>query len=157
MDNVVPFLPLATQIVPEAQINTRRISDLLNSAFIDHETEQDGALYVMDAVAFPLWLTVDHDTKLILMFTYIEPGDEVKFDWLDKVNTLNASITLPQYSYRDGCMWGRYGLTYDGGLCVCHLIKTLRRFAGAFRTAVEELELSPRRPDLKQEIPGDSQ
>ena len=71
MDNVVPFLPLATQVVPEDQINTRRISDLLNSAYIDHATEQDGALYVMDAIAFPLWLTVDQDTKLILMFTYI--------------------------------------------------------------------------------------
>ena len=116
-------------------------------AYIDHETEQYGALYVVDAVAFPLWLTVDQDTKLILMFTYIEPGDEVKVDWLDKVNTLNASIMLPQFSYRDGCMWGRYYLTYDDGLCVRHLIKMLRRFAGAFRTAVEELELSSKRPD----------
>ena len=111
----------------------------------------------MDAVAFPLWLTVDQDTKLILMFTYIEPGNEVKFDWLDKVNTLNASITLPQFSFYDGCMWGRYCLTYDGGLCVRHLIKTLRRFAGAFRTAVEELELSPKRPDPKHEILNDPQ
>ena len=139
MDNVVPFLPLVTQIISDDQINTRRISDLLNSAYIDHETEQDGALYVMDGVAFPLWLTVDQDTKLILMFTYIEPGNEVKFDWLDKVNTLNASIMLPQFSYHDGCMWGRYSLTYDGGLCVRQLIKMLRRFSGAFRTAVEEL------------------
>ena len=67
MENVVPFFPLITQIISDDQINTRRISDLLNSAYIDHGTEQDGALYVMDAVAFPLWLTVDHDTKLILM------------------------------------------------------------------------------------------
>ena len=138
---------MINQIISDDQINTRRISDLLNSAYIDHETEQDGALYVVDAVAFPLWLTVDQDTKLILMFTYIEPGDEVKFDWLDKVNTLNARIMLPQFSYYDGCMWGRYGLTYDGGLCVRHLIKMLRRFARAFRTAVEELELSSKLPD----------
>ena len=157
MDNVVPFFPSITQIISDDQINTRRISDLLNSAYIDHETEQDGALYVMDAVAFPLWLTVDHDTKLILMFTYIEPGNEVKFDWLDKVNTLNANIMLPQFSYRDGCMWGRYYLTYDGGLCVRHLIKMLRRFARAFRTAVEELDLVPQLRGPKQEIPGDSQ
>ena len=112
---------------------------------------------MVDAVAFPLWLTVDQDTKLILIFTYIEPGNEMKFDWLDKVNTLNASITIPQFSYRDDCMWGRYGLTYDGGLCVRHLIKMLRRFAGAFRTAVEELELSSKLPDPKQEIPDDPQ
>ena len=44
MNNVVPFFPSITQIISDNQINTRRISDLLNSAFIDHETEQDGAL-----------------------------------------------------------------------------------------------------------------
>ena len=152
MDNVLPFLPLATQIIPEDQINTRRISDLLNSAYIDHATEQDGDLYVMDDVAFPLWLTVDHDTKLISMFTYIEPGNEVKFDWLNKINKLNADIMLPQFSYGDGCLQGRYWLTYDGGLNVRHLVKMLRRFAGAFRAAVDELGLVPQRLGPK-EIP----
>lgn len=157
MDNVLPFLPLAAQIVPEDQIDTCRISDLLNSAYIDHTTEQDGDLYVMDAVAFPLWLTVDHDNKLILMFMYIEPGNEVKFAWLNKINTLNADIILPQFSYGDGCLRGRYWLTYDGGLNVRHLVKMLRRFAGAFRAAVEELELVPLLPGPKQELPPDPQ
>ena len=45
-------------------------------------------------------------------------------------------------------MWGRY-FDLDGGLNVRHLIKMLRRFAGAFRTVVDELELSPKRPDHK--------
>ena len=104
MDNVVPFFPLITQIISDDQINTRRISGLLNSAHIDHAIEQDGALYVMDAVAFPLWLTVDQDTKLILMSTYIEPGNEVKFDWLDKVNALkSASCSLNSHIATAAC------------------------------------------------------
>ena len=39
-------------------------------------------------------------------------------------------------------LWGRYWLTYDGGLNVRHFIKMLRRFSGAFRTAVEEMKQS---------------
>jgi hypothetical protein len=77
------------------------------------------------------------------MYTYIEPENDLTFDWLEIINELNASIILPQFWYHDDCLWGRYWMTYDGGLSPSHLINMLKRFAGAFRTAVEDLGLCP--------------
>ena len=64
-------------------------------------------------------------------------------DCLERVNALNYTIMVPQFSWRENALWGQYWMTYDGGLSARHLIKILRRFTGAFRVAVEELHLAP--------------
>jgi hypothetical protein len=74
------------------------------------------------------------------MFTCYNVEKEIS---ADTINTFNASIILPQFSLDGTVLRGRYWLTYDGGLNVRHFVKMLRRFSGAFRTAVEELR--PRR------------
>ena len=143
MSNVVPLVPPATHLIPEDQVTPLRLSYILSATYTDHLVEDEGDIYISDGVAFPLWLRVDVEAKLIVMFTYIEAESDAPASWLSKVNELNASIILPQFWYRDGCLWGRDWLTYDGGLSTRHLIKMLKRFAGAFRTAVEDVGLCP--------------
>jgi len=137
--NVEALLPLAAVLIPEDHISIGRLSDLLNSAYIDHIIDDSGDIYVTDGVPFPVWISIDPDAKLILMSTFFEPEAEVTIDWLTKVNQLNTSIMVSQFSYAEGCLWGRYWITFNGGLNVRHFIKMLRRFAGAFRAGVEDV------------------
>jgi hypothetical protein len=102
--------------------------------------EDEGDIYVTEGVEIPLWLQIKPDAKLIVMFTCYNVEKEIS---ADTINTFNASIILPQFSLDGTVLRGRYWLTYDGGLNVRHFVKMLRRFSGAFRTAVEELR--PRR------------
>jgi hypothetical protein len=136
MSNVVPLVPPATHLIPEDQVTLQRLSDILDTTYCEHVIEDEGDIYVSDGVEIPLWLRIRTDGKLIVMFTCYDAETEVPSKLL---NHFNASIILPQFSLDGTVLWGRYWLTYDGGLNVRHFIKTLRRFSGAFRTAVEEL------------------
>jgi hypothetical protein len=115
MANIVLLTPLSTNPIPEDQVTRQRLSDVLDAIYCEHTIGDAGDIYVTHGVAFPLWIAVHHDLKLILMFTYIEHAADETVDWLDKINTLNASVILPQFSYYEGRVWGRYWLTYDGG------------------------------------------
>lgn len=139
MSNVTPFLPALTpQTIAEEQVSVARLSDLLNSAFLDHEID-DECLYVTDGVEFPIWIGVSDEVKLVDLFTYFAPEGEVPSDWVIRVNELNSTIMVPQFSIQQGALWGRYWMTYDGGLNVKHFIKMVRRFSGAFRVGVGEI------------------
>ena len=139
MSNVSPLHPLTTTVVPEGQITVARVSAVLDSAFIDHQLEDDDDIYVTDVVTYPVWINLDRQSKLLMLVTYFEPEAGPISNWLEKVNELNAKIVLPQFCYREGGLWGCYWLSYDGGLNVRHFIKLLRRFAEAFRSGVEQL------------------
>lgn len=139
MSNISPLLPLVATIVPEDQITQARISAILNSAYIDHCLEDDGDIYVTDVVAFPLWINLDQQSKLLMMVTHFKPDREPSFNWLEKVNELNANIVLPQFCYREGGLWGCYWLSYERGLNVRQFIKLMRRFAEAFRLGAERV------------------
>jgi hypothetical protein len=135
------LIPPDSNLIPEDQVSPQRLCNILDASSIKCTSEDQGEIYVMDGIAFPLWIVVHQDLKLILMFTYIESTVDETLEWLDKINTLNASIILPQFSYYEG--WGRYWLPYEGGLSARHLVNIVRRFAGAFRAAVEDLEIYP--------------
>ena len=54
MSNVTPFLPaLNPQTIAEEQVSVARLSDVLQSAFLDHEID-DGDLYITDGVEYPI-------------------------------------------------------------------------------------------------------
>jgi hypothetical protein len=141
MSNVIPLVLPATHLIPEDQVTCRRLSDILDTTYCEHMIEDAGDIYITEGVEIPLWLRINADAKLIVMFTCYNAETEIP---ADRINTFNASIMLPQFSLDGTVLWGRYWLTYDGGLNVRHFVKMLRRFSGAFRTAVEELR--PREP-----------
>ena len=136
MSNVVPLVPPATHLIPEDQVTLQRLSDILDTIYCEHVIEDEGDIYVTEGVEIPLWLRIKTNAKLIVMLTCYDEETEIP---ADRINTFNASIILPQFSLDGSVMWGRYWLTYDGGLNVRHFIKMLRGFSGAFWTAVEEL------------------
>jgi hypothetical protein len=143
MGNVIQYVAPGTDLIPEGQVTSKRLSDILAASSIKCALEDGDDIYVLDGVTFPLWIALHQDLKLLLMFTYIEAGADESVEWLDEINRLNASIILPQFSYYEGRIWGRYWLTYHGGLNVRHLVRMLQRFANAFRTAVADLEIFP--------------
>ena len=71
MSNVIPFLPgLAPPTIAEEDVTISRLSSVLDAAFIDHEIDDDGHIYVTDGIEFPLWIEVLKNRKLVNLFTY---------------------------------------------------------------------------------------
>jgi hypothetical protein len=99
MSEIFPLIPPANQLIPEDQVTAKRLCDILAASSIESTLEDDDHIYVLDGIAFPLWIQLHQDLKLILLFTYVEPTADETVEWLDKVNTLNASIIRPQFSY----------------------------------------------------------
>lgn len=139
MSNVVALVPAATPLVPQDQVTSSRLSQILEAAYFDCVTEDDGAIYITEGIEFPVWLTIDSEDKYLVMFTYVDVPDASSENWLERVNELNVNFALPQFMYARSAVWGRYWLSYDGGLNIRHFVKMLRRFSGAFRSAVTEL------------------
>ena len=124
---------------------------MLDAAFIDHEIDDDGHIYVSDGVEFPLWIEVLDKRELLSFFTYWSVGDQAEADWLSRVNELNSTIMLPQFSYCRNSIWGACWMTYAGGLNARQFVKMLRNFSGAFVAGIstyrEETAKAPQ-PEL---------
>ncbi len=147
MSNIIPLTPnLIPATIAEGEVTIARLSGLLETAFIDHDVDNEGDIYITDGVDFPLWVQIDGDRKFLVMFTFFPTEDEPAADWLARVNDMNAKISGPQFCYRRdavwGCyrrdaVWGSYSITYDGGLNVRQFIKMLRIFGRAFLAGIE--------------------
>ena len=138
MSNIIPFLPgLSPLVIAEEEVTIPRLSSVLDAAFIDHEIDDDGDIYVTDGVDFPLWIGVISDRMLVVLFTYCSVDAKPAATWLARVNDMNEKIAVPQFAYRRDAVWGSYWITYDGGLNVRQFIKMLRNFGGAFRAGLQ--------------------
>ena len=83
MSNIIPFLPgLSPSVIAEEEVTIPRLSSVLDAAFIDHEIDDDGDIYVTDGVDFPLWIGVLSDRKLAVLFTYCSLDDKPAATWL---------------------------------------------------------------------------
>ena len=100
-------------------------------------------------------MAVAEEPKLVALFTYFTPEAPAPVDWLSRVNYLNSTIRVPQFSFQRDAVWGRYWMTYEGGLNVRHFIKMVRRFSGAFRVAVNE-SISRGAPETAEEDSSES-
>ena len=48
MSNIIPFLPgLAPPTIAEDEVTIPRLSSVLDAAFIDHEIDEDGHIYLV--------------------------------------------------------------------------------------------------------------
>ena len=138
MSTVIPLLPCLTPAtISEHEVTNARLSSLLDTAFIDHEIDDEGDVYITDGVDFPLWVHIESDRKLLVLFTYCAVDDQPAENWLARVNDMNEKIAVPQFAYRRDAVWGSHWITYDGGFNVRQLIKMLRIFGGAFRAGLQ--------------------
>ncbi len=55
---------LSPCIIAEEEVTIPRLSSVLDAAFIDHEIDDDGDIYITDGVDFPLWIGLLSDQKL---------------------------------------------------------------------------------------------
>ena len=115
MSNIVPLIPPANQFVPEDQVTTKRLCELLDAVLFEHVLEEQGDIYVTDGVEIPLWIHIKPEAKLIALITCYDAETGIPST---TINKFNASIILPQFSIEGTVLWGRYWLTYDGGLNV---------------------------------------
>lgn len=128
-----PDLPISH--IPEQDVTIPRLSDLLTSAVIEHETDEEGDLYANEGLEFPCWVRLDTERKLIVFLTYAEQ-QKTEAELREDVNLMNRQILSVQFHADEGRVWGQYVMTYDGGLNGRQFIKMLRRLVGAFRAGV---------------------
>jgi hypothetical protein len=128
--------------IEEIALTTGRLASILTSAVIDNRVDEDGHLYATDGLAFPAWVEIDGDRKLICFFTYFALDDETDEiapdDAARIVNDLNASIILAQFNWKRDRLWGHHWMTFDTQIDARHFIKMLRAFSSAFVGGVKD-------------------
>jgi hypothetical protein len=82
MNNVIPLLSgLTPSIIPEEEVTIERLSSVLDAAFIDHEVDDDGQIYVSAGVEFPLWTELLNKRELLSCFTCGSTKDQPEPNW----------------------------------------------------------------------------
>jgi len=130
---LAPDIPAA--VIVEDEVTLSRLASFLEAAVIEFKVDEDGDLYANEGLAFPTWIQVLEDKRLILFFTYMQL-DDAREDELAWVNEMNGKIIAAQFHWDGRAVWGQYTMTYDGGLNVRQFIKMLRRFGGAFKAGL---------------------
>jgi len=136
---VIPFkgehVP-GTQSLQETEVTVERLQSILETAVIDLEPDDEGDLYLSGGVEFPLWVSVDHERKMIELFTLISQASQDEMTVAHRLNGLNSRYVLGQYHIADGAICSRHIVSFDGGLLPRQFVKTVRRFSGSFREAI---------------------
>jgi hypothetical protein len=142
MSKVIPFtgefVPGA-QVIQEAEVTVERLRSLLETAVIDVELVESDLYLTGSGVEFPVWVGVDSDRKLLELFTFIR---EVAADAATvalRLNDLNSNFALGQFHLIDDAIFSRHVVSFDGGLLPRQFVKTVRRFSGSIREAIQEL------------------
>ena len=128
-----------TSTIDEADVNVARLASVLDAAVIEYTIDDDGDIYVSDGLEFPAWISIDEDKKLITFLTFFDP-ECVPQNVYFRINEINKTIVIVQFTWHSNRMWGQYWMSFDDGLNVKHLIKMLRRFTGAYRLGVDRLK-----------------
>ena len=136
MGEVISFVPaVRAAIIPEHEVTIASLLAVLEAAYIDHDLDEDGAIYVRDGIDFPLWIRLMPEQKLLLV-TFFPVDDQPDVDWTARANELNCRIEVPQFCYARDAVWASYWMTYAGGLNLRQFIKMMRRFSSAVQTAI---------------------
>lgn len=122
--------------IKEPRVTLERLAELLGHSGLGHELTEDETLYVGEGLQFPVCLIIDSPNHLIQMLTCVtvQKGEAAR----SRINKLNRDYILPQFHYDDGNLWGHYWLSFEGGMNPHQFSATLKRFAGAFATAVDD-------------------
>jgi hypothetical protein len=140
-DNILPFIPPNT--VPEGEVTLNRLSGVLEAAFLDHEVDDDGDLYVVEGAEFPFWIDIDLSRKLIRFSTFTEIDEEDrKADWLSRVNRMNQRLIVVRFCLDRYVIGADFSMSFAGGLSIRQFLKMARMFSSGF---LEGLRLSQER------------
>jgi hypothetical protein len=142
MSKVIPFtgefVPGA-QVIQEAEVTIERLRSILETAVIDLELDEDGDLYLTSGVEFPMWVLLDQDRKTLELFTFIGKVAADAATVALRLNEMNSNFALGQFYYLDDAIYSMHCVSFDGGLLPRQFVKTVRRFSGSLREAIQEL------------------
>ena len=132
-----------TKVISEAEVSTESVEALLQQAFYKTHIDEDGDVYVMDGLDFPIWVSVDEGRKLIRFFTFARRDAEDGPPFTEaSANYLNANVTLPSFyveASRAERLCANYFLSYEDGLIDSQFIGLMRRFSGAFLYGIKQI------------------
>ncbi len=102
---------------------------------IDAKFDSVGDLLVEDSAFNGLvWIEINPDRKLITFKTWDHaPPVDGQLDALRWVNGANERLELVQFHFAEGKVWGYHWMSYDDGLSIRQLVKTLHYFDKAFK------------------------
>lgn len=116
---------------------------IFDDAAFDTSIDGDGDLYLKgDSIDFPIWIRLN-TSKMLYLTTYLAMKPEVaEFDALKFINYVNRNIILPNFYLVEGennfVMWAGYYMPTNFSVDKRSAIASARRFAGAFRAALNE-------------------
>lgn len=119
------------------------LQKIFEDAAFETSIDGDGDLYLKgDSIDFPIWIRMN-TSKMLYLTTYLEMKLEVdEFEALKFINYLNRTIVLPNFYLVEGennfIMWAGYYIPTNFSVDKRSAIAAARRFAGAFRAALNE-------------------
>ncbi len=130
--------------IEPADVNNENITELLSSAGMVAQLEDDANIYIKEGIAFPSWVSIDEEKKCIRIHTWVMCKDDAPLEQLDEfVSFLNSKYFLTQFSgtkYEDGRAYinGHYYLFYNFGIIPGQLTHTIRKFSDIFIGAIRD-------------------
>ena len=125
----------APSTIPEREVTVEGLQRVLEAAYVDHELDEDGEIYVTD-FDFPFWLQIMSRHRLIKLTTFYSVDDQREVDWTARVNEFNARIEMAQFCYLHDAVCCSFWMSYDGGLHPQQFLKQMRRFTAAVLSAI---------------------
>jgi len=122
-------------LIPEYKVTVETLDGLFKRAFFKTRIDEDGDIYVTDGPEFPIWVRIDADRKLIMLFTYMRRNLDERPPYTEKsANLLNATVALPSFhviSSEPRKLYATCYASYEDGIIDSQIIGLARRFAGA--------------------------
>src|SRR3712207_2765299 len=121
------------RIIPEEEVSIETLHALLDRAFFRARVDEDGELYVTRGLELPIWVGVDHDRKLIRLFTFVcRDLDRAPAFTEEDANRLTASVVLAAFFVnpsRPERLCAHHLVPYEDGLIDAGLVGWVRRFS----------------------------
>lgn len=132
-------------MIETTNLSNETLAKVLQNAYIDHEIDEDGDLYVT-GLDFPLWVKVDVTDPSyckIVFSTFVRFSDEENMDELKALqlaNSINSSY-MPNQVYVSGDrLCSIYYLLVTDNLSERLFISAMRRSAESFVSGIRELD-----------------
>lgn len=128
----------AVPILPENEVTLQKIKDVLGTAMIKSEFDEDGDLMVTSDLSVKIFFKLDTEKKLIALFSLWPLKAEVPQEKkLALVNRFNDELIFVRFCMpNETTLWCDYQFSYEGGVPAFTIVNSYRLFLRVVTGAV---------------------
>jgi hypothetical protein len=130
-------------IFKASDVTKEKLVEIFTNAVLE-VTDDDDELYIKGG-DFPLWVSIDEESKFIKFRTYLQCKDGAPLAELTEFSSqcneyILVNFTSTVYEDGRGYLNGYYYMFYNFGLIAAQLVYTTKRFSEIFLAAIKEYD-----------------